>query len=90
MRWRVARLDAIDMNALCLGCRIVLDGEDMPASVVGGLGRVQGVRRPIGGDPGWKRAGRAILRQQLDALPELQRELVDGTLAVDRWPFRQS
>ena len=32
----------------------------------------------------------AIVRQQLDALPELQRELVDGTLAVDRWPFRQS
>jgi S-adenosylmethionine synthetase len=30
-----------------------------------------------------------ILRQQLDALPKLQCELVDGTLAVDRWPFRE-
>jgi S-adenosylmethionine synthetase len=29
-----------------------------------------------------------IVREQLDALPSLQRELVDGTLAVDRWPFR--
>jgi S-adenosylmethionine synthetase len=29
-----------------------------------------------------------IVRQHLDDLPNLQRELVDGTLAVDRWPFR--
>jgi len=29
-----------------------------------------------------------IVREHLDALPTLQRELVDGTLAVDRWPFR--
>jgi hypothetical protein len=31
----------------------------------------------------------AIVRQQLEELPNLQRELVDGTLAVDRWPFRR-
>jgi S-adenosylmethionine synthetase len=31
----------------------------------------------------------AIVREHLDALPRLQRELVDGTLAIDRWPFRQ-
>ena len=31
----------------------------------------------------------AIVRQQLDALPSLQRELLDGTLAVDRWPLRR-
>ena len=30
----------------------------------------------------------AIVRQHLEDLPSLQRELVDGTLAVDRWPFR--
>ncbi len=29
-----------------------------------------------------------IVREQLEALPALQRELVDGRVAVDRWPFR--
>lgn len=31
-----------------------------------------------------------IVRRELDALPKLQIELVEGTLAVDRWPFRAS
>jgi hypothetical protein len=31
----------------------------------------------------------SILRRQLQALPKLQHELVEGKLAVDRWPFRE-
>ena len=30
-----------------------------------------------------------ITRRQLEALPKLQHELVEGKLAVDRWPFRE-
>ncbi len=44
-------------------------------------------RQPSSQDPG---RVDAIVRQHLDALPRLYRELIDGTLAVDRWPFRKS
>ena len=44
-------------------------------------------RQPSSQDPG---RVDAIVRQHLDALPRLYHELIDGTLAVDRWPFRKS
>jgi hypothetical protein len=31
---------------------------------------------------------REIVAEELGRLPQLQKELVDGTVSVDRWPLR--